>query len=128
MAQQPTAPATAPIDEAQVDTTAAAFAANWASRATSEELGELLASHLTIPAALDAELLRAVQARHGDLRSRGDLRRATRAGSGPNCTMQGPNPAHPSRSDTRPSAFSLMSARRLPARGTRTPGGPPTAV
>ncbi|HEX2804743.1 MAG TPA: hypothetical protein VHN80_01065 [Kineosporiaceae bacterium] len=79
MAQQPTAPATAPIDEAQLDPTAAAFAANWATRATSEELGELLASYPAIPASLDAELLRAVQARHGDLRGRGDLRRAIRA-------------------------------------------------
>lgn len=77
LAQQPPAP---PPDETRVQATAAAFAATWTARATAEELADLLGARPTIPAALDAELLRAVQAVHGNLRGRDALRRAARSG------------------------------------------------
>jgi hypothetical protein len=80
LAQQPIGTVAPPVDEAQVQSTAAAFAATWSARATPEELSELLGARPTIPAALDAELLRAVQAVHGNLRGRDQLRRAARAG------------------------------------------------
>jgi predicted metalloendopeptidase len=61
-----------PAEEA-VRATARSFAETWRERATPEEAGELLAARPHIPAALDAELLRAVQAEHGNLRERDEL-------------------------------------------------------
>ncbi len=46
--------------------------------ATPEDIGDLLAIRPRIPTALDAELLRAVQAQQGDLRDRDKLRHAMR--------------------------------------------------
>jgi hypothetical protein len=66
-------------DEDAVRATTRAFAQRWQGRATPEEVGELLAVHPRIPIALDAELLHAVQARHGNLRDRQNLRQAVRA-------------------------------------------------
>jgi uncharacterized LabA/DUF88 family protein len=79
LAQGPAPTAAREPDEAEVATTASGFASTWAQRATAEEVGELLASQPHIPAALDAELLRAVQAEHGNLRGRDQLRRLVRA-------------------------------------------------
>lgn len=62
--------------------TARAFAQTWLERATPDEVGELLAARPHIPAALDAELLRTVQAEHGNVREHDQLRRASRAASG----------------------------------------------
>lgn len=64
--------------EGAVRAAASNFARTWLEHATSEEVGELLATRPHIPTALDAELLRAVQAEHGSLRDRDRLRRASR--------------------------------------------------
>lgn len=74
----PPTPAPPPAEE-PVRATAQRFAQTWLQRATTEEVGELLAARPHVPAALDAELLRAVQAEHGSLRDRDQLRRASRA-------------------------------------------------
>jgi uncharacterized LabA/DUF88 family protein len=80
LARQPAPmPGTPGPEPAAVQATAAEFARTWTARATFEEVGELLAGRPRVPASLDAELLRTVQARHGDLRDRDDLRHAARA-------------------------------------------------
>lgn len=78
LATSPTAALPAQAEDA-VRGTAQAFAQTWLQRATSEEAGELLAVRPHISAALDAELLRAVQAVHGSVREYDQLRRASRA-------------------------------------------------
>jgi len=62
----------------QVRRSARDFATTWLARAAEEELADLRAVRPQIPASLDAELLRVVQSEHGDLRARGELRRAAR--------------------------------------------------
>jgi uncharacterized LabA/DUF88 family protein len=66
-------------DEEAVRAAALSFVQTWTAEATPEDIGDLLAVRPRIPAALDAELLRTVQARQGDLRKHDDLRYALRA-------------------------------------------------
>jgi NYN domain len=77
--QEAVSPEAGSPNESAVQATTRTFAQSWQQRATPEEVGELLAVHPHIPTALDAELLRAVQAQHGNLRDRQNLREAARA-------------------------------------------------
>ena len=80
LARQAPAVGGAPVpNESSVRASARSFAHTWVGGATPEDLGDLLAVRPRIPAALDAELLRAVQAQHGGLRDYDDLRHALRA-------------------------------------------------
>jgi hypothetical protein len=61
--------------------TGAAFAAEWAARATREEILELLGRAPRIPGQIDAQLLRAGEAAHGaGMRDQQELRQAVREG------------------------------------------------
>ena len=79
-----TAPQTTPptaVQVGDVQTTGRDHAAQWLSLATAEDLADLLAQRPTIPATLDAELLRHARAAHGsNLRDRPDARKALRQG------------------------------------------------
>ncbi|MFN8074700.1 MAG: NYN domain-containing protein [Kineosporiaceae bacterium] len=76
--ERQTAPATVVAAPEAVTEAARAFADEWRSRATAEELGELRLSRPLIPSGLDAELLRRVQSAVGDLRQHEGARRAAR--------------------------------------------------
>jgi len=66
-------------DELSVRAEAQSFAGRWLAAATPEDVGDLLAKRPHISTALDAELLRAVQAQQGDLRRHDGLRHVMRA-------------------------------------------------
>jgi len=76
--QTPCTAGPAALDEPSVRATALFFVRTWMAAATPADIGDLLAVRPHIPAALDAELLRVVQVKHGDLRKHDDLRYAMR--------------------------------------------------
>jgi uncharacterized LabA/DUF88 family protein len=77
--EQPQIPSEQTDSEAAKET-GERFASHWATRATPEELLELLGQAPRIPRELDIELLREAAATLGDLREREDLRNEARNG------------------------------------------------